>query len=232
MMRRALLLLLCMSLGQTVLAKRPDFPAPKNAQVSLVGDEMSVNGILSRVRSFYTKDEVDDVADFYRKIWEKPAMKDAPGFTETYAMLPWILMARIEDKYLMTVQFQPADQGGSWGYLAISPLPKAGQEPPAMGKGIPSIRNSKVVSEVKSRDPGQTGRSVIISNEKSISSNVNFYRNYYLNKGWASEMDDSSVGGKMVTLSYKRGRKRVTIVLMGNHSSTSVVINDVSRDLL
>ena len=124
----------------------PDFPPPKDAQVSWVGRNIVVNGIHSDIRSFVTKDKPEKVAEFYHEQWKKPVAKGKPGYTESDAMPPWHLITRLEDGYLMTVQYQEQDRGGTWGYLAMSPLPtkKSWIEPGATSPWASSPRRWRI----------------------------------------------------------------------------------------
>ena len=209
----------------------PDFPPPKDAQVSWVGRNIVVNGIHSDIRSFVSKDKPEKVAEFYHEQWKKPVAKGKPGYTESDAMPPWHLITRLEDGYLMTVQYQEQDRGGTWGYLAMSPLPtkKSWIEP---GKNFPRMPDSTIVNETVSNDPGIQGRTMLISNRYSISSNVEFYRNHYQSQGWSLETDKELSPGKMHSLVFKSKRNRVTMMFIGEHNETRIVVNSVEHSIL
>ena len=221
------------------LLAKPDFPAPPEASVEWVGKNMDLNGIRSDIRAFHTKKSFEKVSSFYRKEWSKPVEgpkgEELPGYTETDQMVPWRLFTRIEDGYLMTAQFQEADRRkGTWGYLAISPLPDpaVARKRPELGTGIPKMKNSQVISELKNKDVGKDARTMIIYNTHSVGSNVSYYRNHYRAKGYSVEMDTAVEAGKMHSLVFKSGRKRITIMLIGDHNDTRVVINDVTHSIL
>ena len=213
------------------LAAKPEFPPPKDAQVSWVGRNIMVNGISSDVRTFHSKKSPDKIAEFYREQWKKPVAKGMPGFTETDAMTPWHLITRLEDGYLMTVQYQEQDRGGTWGYLAMSPLPTKNSwtEP---GKDFPKMPHSTIVNEMNTNDPGIKGQTMLISNKFSISSNVEFYRSHYQSQGWTVESDKELSPGKMHTLVFKSKRNRVTMMFIGEHNETRIVVNSVEHSIL
>jgi len=222
--------IVCVSMTESLHAK-PDFPPPKDAQVQWVGKNIEVNGIRSDIRAFQTKKSPDKVAEFYREEWKEPVAKGMPGFTETDAMIPWQLITRLEDGYLMTVQFQEQDRGGTWGYLAMSPLPT--QEPSALpGQNFPKMPDSTVVNETKSDDPGKKGTTMLIANKYSISSNVQFYRSHYGNLGWTVETDKELAPGKMHSLVFKNQRNRITIMFIGENNETRIVVNSVEHSIL
>lgn len=210
---------------------QPDFPPPPEASVQWVGKDLKVNGVAMQTRAFVTRQSPDKVARFYRRKW-KNGENGQQGYVETTAMAPWRLITRVEDGYLMTVQFQKTDFGGAWGYLAISPLPDPKADKPVLGKGIPSMRGSQVMSDIGSRDIGQSGHTVLITNRHSLSSNVSFYRHHYANAGWQPEDDRVVAEGHTHLLSFKKWRKSVKIIITGAKDGTRVVVNSVTRDLL
>ena len=213
------------------LYAKPEFPPPKEAQVQWVGRNIEVNGIHSDIRSFHTKKSPEKVAEFYREEWKDPVGKGMPGFTETDAMPPWHLITRLEEGYLMTVQYQEQDRGGTWGYLAMSPLPtkESWTEP---GKGFPKMPDSTIVNENISDDPGIKGRTMLISNKYSISSNVEFYRSHYQSQGWTVETDKELSPGKMHSLVFKSKRDRITMMFIGENNETRIVVNSVEHSIM
>ena len=227
----AVLVLGTLITGAGPLYAKPDFPTPKDAQVQWVGRNIEVNGIRSDIRAFHTKKSPEKVADFYREEWKEPVAKGMPGFTETDAMNPWHLITRLEDGYLMTVQYQEQDRGGTWGYLAMSPLPtkESWTEP---GKGFPKMPDSTIVNENVSNDPGIKGRTLLISNRYSISSNVEFYRSHYQSLGWTVETDKELAPGKMHSLVFKSRRNRITMMFIGENNETRIVINSVEHSIM
>jgi hypothetical protein len=220
-------------LSSSLVVAAPDFPPPPNASVEWVGKNIQVNGIKSQVRRFDSNKSIEKVVEFYRKEWKRPVAKDMPGFTETIASAPWYIISRIEDDTLLTVQVQVKedDNSASWGYLSMSPLPSK-IDPGDIGKGTPKMSTSQVMSEIKSDDPGKKATTTIISNDHSVSSNVNFYRNYFQSEGWTSETDRELDQGKNHALVYKTRRNRVTMMFMKDRNSTKIVINNVTHSIL
>jgi hypothetical protein len=214
----------------TVAAKMPELPAPNDASVTLVGSNMRINGINSTVQRFTTKDSIEDVLQFYHDEWSTPR-GDEPGYTVTNVNPPWSVISRIEDGFLMTVQVQPASNGGSAGFLSLSRLPK-GNRSPKLGKDFPTMRGSHTLNEVLSKDPGQSGRTMLLGNKHDIQSNVAFYRGRFKNDGWAFDMD-RSVGGVTHVLALRKGRKTLNMVLTEvDKAGTKIIVNEVTHDIL
>jgi hypothetical protein len=236
---RRLHVFLCIALSSPTLLAVPDFPPPKGATVEIVGNNMVLNGISSDIRAFYSKKSLEKVSEFYRQQWEDSVGRnddgeELPGYTETDVMVPWRLFTRIEGGYLMTVQFQEADNKGVWGYLAVSRLPKKGKnQNPVLPipRDIPVLGDSRIISELVNKDPGKHARTMIIYNKHSLGSNISFYRSHYLNRGFSVDNDTNLSQGAMHSLVFKSARKRVNIMLIGSAGDTRVVINSVTNTI-
>jgi hypothetical protein len=230
-MRYSHLLWLILSLSPPLVAKQPDFPEPPNARVEIVGKNMAVGGRFMDIRQFYTRDRMDKVNDFYKRKWAKGENGSEPGYVETDANPPWHIITRVEEEHLMTVQVQRSDDGGSWGYLAISQL----QQTPSTGDlsaSIPRMPDSQVIHTMETRDVGQQGETLMLENNHSLTSNINYYRQYYFQRGWRSDMDEAIPAGKMHVLAFTNGRYKINIVLTGDHKKTNIVVNRVGHDIL
>ncbi|NNL99159.1 MAG: hypothetical protein HKO62_00320, partial [Gammaproteobacteria bacterium] len=188
-----------------------------------------INGRRTQVRTFFTSKSVDEVTEFYADLWEEPVADGGPGMArEDRAMAPWRVLTRVEDGYAMTVQVQPTQDEGSWGYLARSRLPRGGvtkmPDPP------PSLSGSQVLSNIEHDDVGKKAHTVMLVNKHSAQTNADFYRRQY--SGWRVDMDRSFADGKFHSLGYTRGRQQVMITVEGNADQARIVINKVQRDLL
>lgn len=219
------------ALAPSAQARPPDFPAPDDAKVSQVADSMTVGGRTMTVRAFVTDDSVEQVVEFYQDLWQEPPVRGAPGVAyEPDAIAPWHLLTRVEDDYVLTVQVQPTASGGAWGYLASGRLPEPGK-PPTAPREPPSMQGSTVQSNITSEDPGKTAQTAMLSNESSLESNVDFYRNHY--SGWRKDIDQAMGHGKLHALSFSRGRSQVIITIQSaGRGGSQIVVNSVEHELL
>jgi len=222
-----------LALPETAHAKKPEFPAPPNAAIEWVGQNIMVNGISQSIRAFHTDESIEDVVGFYRKEWKKPVEKDKPGYIESIDGYPWYVISRIEEGYIMTVQVQVQknDPDACWGYLSLSRLPKTTKETPQFAKTIPKIPGSIVMNELKSDDPGKKATTVIMSNTHSVRNNADFYRSHYLNNGWSVETDKRLGNEEAHSLVFKTRQNRVTIMLLEDKNYTRVVVNSVKNSI-
>ncbi len=225
-------LVLMLGLSAPLLAgKPPDFPPPPDARVQSMGTSTVIGGRAMEIRQFSTTDAPERVYEFYRRLWKEDENGIEPGYGETDAMSPWYILSRVEEGYLLTVQAQPADNKGTWGYLAMSRVdeaPAGATDAP----GVPKMSGSQVLQNITSRDPGQTGATVLLTNRHSLTSNVNYYRQQYQAGDWRPDMDKAIPAAKMHVLAFTGGRRKINIVLTGDDKETQVVINDVRHDIL
>jgi hypothetical protein len=218
-------------LANTTIAKDLEFPAPKNAAVSVVGNNITVSGKTMNIRQFYTKDKIDKVKKFYYKKWEKAEIKGLPGYTETEDNPPWYIISRLQQGHLLTVQMQSADDGGTWGYLASSELMQE-QVESTVADSIPKLKGSEIIHDIQTKDIGQSGNTMIISNDLSLESNTNYYKSYYQQRGWRTDIDKALDTANSHVMSFTKGRDKVNLVMTRGDKSTYITVNLVTHDLL
>lgn len=231
--RRRWWLLVCVTAllaSAAVAARPPDFPAPKEAKVSAVAEEMTIAGRSMAVRAFVTDDTVDEVVEFYKDAWKEPPVAGAPGCAvESEALAPWTLITRVEDDYVMTAQVMQREPKGAFGFLALGRLPEPGK-PPLAPPAPPSMQGSEVLSNITSHDAGKSAQTAMLTNDKSLASNVSFYRGVY--QDWRVDTDKEVSRGKMHALAFTRGREQVVITIQGGRDGSHIVLNSVKHDLL
>ena len=94
------------------------------------------------------------------------------------------------------------------------------------GSYVKFDRNAVVLND----DDGKTGQTSMMQNSYSLDSNLNFYRNHY--NGWRKDVDQSMGNNRLHALSFRRGRRQVTITISGGRDGSQIVVNSVKHDLL
>ena len=156
---RAVLAWVLLCACAAALARPPDFPAPPRADVSLVARDMVVQGRRMSVRVFLAEDPVEDIVAYYHDLWREPPVRGAPGVAyEPEALAPWHVLTRVEAGYVMTVQVQPSNTRGSYGYLALGRLPEPGDRPLPEPPAPPAMDGSHIQSNVTSDDRARRRR--------------------------------------------------------------------------
>lgn len=202
-----------------------EIPSPSWLERTLVADNMVINGLPSVVHYFETDRTLEELLDFYRQKWDESAAQKA-GYREA-EVGPWHVISKIDGQYLLTVQAQQKEAFTTKGYLAIGDL-SAVQNKKDRGKGVPKMSGSKIVNDLVSNDPGKKGRTMMIANSFSVSSNTDYYRNYYLSHGWGQLMDQGSNDAQV--LAFSRFGKEAHLVISKTSGSTMVVMNLIEND--
>jgi len=216
------------SLFACSLAFAEDFPAPPNAEVSVVSNSTTSLGLTLAIRKFSVNAPVQDVIEFYRNHWQEE-------FAETENP-PWQMIGkRIKDEYL-NVQVQPRSSNSSWGYLSVSDLPnlldnKSYKVPSA--NGFPVMSGSQILDFQESRDPGKTGRVLMIKNNFSPKSNQLYYKKHFQNKNWDVLLDEAvQPRDQGFALFVRKGNKTVNLTISVMNGETMIVANQVDKGLL
>ncbi len=202
-----------------------DIPSPDWLDRTPIANNMVINGLPSMVYYFETSRKMEELLEFYRQRWDESAAKKA-GYREATAG-PWHVISRLEGRYLFTVQAQQKDSFTTKGYLAIGDL-QAIDRHNDPGKGVPKMNGSKVINDLTSYDPGKKGRTLMIANNFSVSGNSDYYRNYYLSRGWGQLIDQA--GNDSQVLAYSRYGKEAHLVITKAGGSTMVVMNLIEND--
>jgi hypothetical protein len=201
----------------------PRFPAPPDAEVTWVARDIEFNGMPMSARKFTSEDSVQQVLAFYKQMWRAPLQAGVPGYIEQETA-GWTMITRIEDGFMLSVQAKPYLGDGAWGYLGMSKIDELDGEV-KLGKSFPKMHGSKVVNDIKHNDNVKNGRTVMLQNKYSISSNANFYREYYLSRGWNMSIDKMSVTDNVHAFAFKKGADEVTMTIARTPDGSQVVAN-------
>jgi len=220
-----LFLLFCLAIfQQTGMAEAGDqFPAPTWMEKTAVADEMLIHGRSSKVIYFQANRGVDAVLAYYRQRWNDGS-PGHPGYREK-TFPPWTVISRLDGLRLFTVQVKGDGEHAS-GYLAETNLKSSKKS--ALRMDIPKMSGSRILNDLTSRDPGQIGRTILITNHHSLEANNQFYRNYYREHGWANLADIAVEKGQ--TLVYAHDGQEAHLVIMPGYNTTNVVITVIEKE--
>lgn len=195
-------------------------PAPAWMELTPVAEKMVVGGLPSTVLYFRAKRKPEEVIAFYRKSWDEGG-SGRSGYREADGA-PWRVISRLEDRYLMTVQVKEKDAFTSDGYLATADLKEVRAESKKAGI-IPSLQGSDIVNDLTSYDPGSKSRTVMLVNGYSVARNSDYYRDYYLERGWGQAVDQQK--GDSSVLVFGKNGSQSHLVISAAGSKTRVVMN-------
>lgn len=220
-------LLFCMhtSLFQaTAFAGSKDFPTPDWLNRTQIATTMIINGLPSSVHHFEAHKDLEQLLEFYRRQWNDGS-DEKPGYKEVYVS-SWHVISRLEDHHLYTVQVQQNDDFSITGYLAVADL-KAMKKAQKNITSVAQMNGSQVINDVTSFDPGRKGRTLMLTNNYSTTSNSSFYRNYYQDRGWQKIMDNSEKEASIIV--FRKNDKEVHLVINHIEGATQIVMNLVEN---
>ncbi|MDX1589774.1 MAG: hypothetical protein R3296_12625 [Oleiphilaceae bacterium] len=198
----------------------PEFPYPDHGRLSVVGDQMQVNGVPMQMFELASRKKPAEVLDFYRHAWRKPSLEGGAGFSEI-AMDGWQLISRIEEPYLFVVQVGEYTMGTTVALLSLSTLPVArlDHEP---GEGFPSLGGTEFALDLVTDDPGKHGRTLQFHNRFSVMQNYRFYRRRFEAEGWGL-LTDQTAGPEEAVLMMARGSSELNMTFIRKDGKTHMV---------
>jgi hypothetical protein len=193
---------MCLLVAAFAASAKTDFPAPKDAKVDIVGEDMVLNGITMSAWELRSQRPPENVLAFYRSFWAQ-GTNGQPGFTEQ-TLGDWRIVTHIDqqDGLVYTVQAQPAI-GGTLALLGVSNLlrgtPTSATD---LAADLPKIAGSQVQNDLVAQDLGIHSRTIVLSNTHSVQQNLDFYIDHFKRKGWKIEhglaIDPNSAGALTV----------------------------------
>jgi hypothetical protein len=210
-----------------VCAKKNSFPVPPGANLVAVADKMNYEGMTMQVRKFDIEMSVEEVLNFYRGTWQG-------AFVEN-DMPPWKMISSKQGDRFYTVQVQASGSTKSWGYLGVSDLPKLLEKGGKLGsqahKSFPMMDGSSVINDLNHDDIGRKSRTLWINNRFSVTSNAEYYRNFYTQQGWTKLVDQSADSSRNHVLVFQQGDKTVNMSIDKSEQGTNIIVNDIKNGL-
>lgn len=189
------------------------FPAPDDAIVTTVGENMTFNGVNMSAYELRSDKAPQAVLDFYRKSWGTGGPDGGVSYAEK-KFGEWVILTHVDGDDVYTVQAQPgAMDKGTFALLGVSDMSsrRIGQD---IGKDFPQLPGSNVQSDLVAQDQGVRSRTVMLTNRASVQQNLDYYAKYFFEKGWTVEtgMRDAQGNNGTIVASLEGSRWQLTIV--------------------
>ncbi|SFR62760.1 hypothetical protein SAMN05216203_1937 [Marinobacter daqiaonensis] len=185
----------------------PELAVPDGAKVVIVGEDLNINGLPTRVWELSSSQSPEEILAYYRQEWQDPAESKGPGFLENEAG-GWQIISRSDEPYFYTVQVREAAMGSSFGFLAVSrPMDLVNHKPDGFAKPA----GSEILLDLASDDAGKRGRVVQFKNQQTVEANYHFYRELYMAQGW-KELSQLSADRDTALLLMNKGNGEISIV--------------------
>ena len=175
----------------------PDF-----IEAKIVSEALNANGITMQIWEISSEKPSSYVLDYYQGLWSQE-----PGFLH-YKARQWNVNGYIEGRWFVSLQLLDK-QLDSFGFLTISAYPH--KTPNMQTKHLIILPpDTKLLTNIYTEDGPHKSRTVTFTNQYSLDSNVNFFRQHYKNRNW-TEDDVPSTISSTKTLLFRNGPDNATI---------------------
>jgi hypothetical protein len=161
-------------------------PVPSGVLVSVVGEEMLVNGIPVRAYEYFWRNDKQSLLDFYSNLWHEDNANDEKPSVIKMLLGEWNVLSHLEDGYNVTVQYKEDGIKGVRVLLGISPLPRM-LDKNRLGRiesKIKLLPGMTMLSVVESVDAGVRSETHWIDSSNSIEKTAQILGRYYSDEGF------------------------------------------------
>ncbi len=200
----------------------PKPAVPENSRLTVVAENMVVNGVPMRAWTLSASAAAQDTLDFYRQLWEKDATDERPGYTER-ELNQWHILSRLENEYLITVQVDSEQPHSTSGLVGISKLP-AIKSLPKLGKGFPTLGQTTILNDIHATDLNKKSRTLVATSNRSMRSVIQFYRSTFETQGWVEKTGAVPYSGEdEFALILDRGQQELSMTFARQANKTALV---------
>lgn len=217
-MIRTFLFSVCLLLLAPWAAAWPHLPAPSNARVESVGDQLRLNGIPMRAQRVLTARQPEEVARHYRK---------ALGPRHASERLPdRLILSQGRDEYFITISIRPLGAGVTEALISVADAREARQ---AAGRplGFSLPADSAVLSDMESVDAGKRSRQLVLSNAHAIPANLGALSRELAARGMRPDGPPLRQSAAEHVQLFKGDRREAQLTLVRRAGETSIVLTTI-----
>jgi hypothetical protein len=191
-----------------------------------VAEDIEHNGTPMQIQSFRGGGSADQVMQFYRDRWSSRADGDVPGFVEN-KVGPWQVISIIENGSVLALQLQNGPNGQASGFASVT-NPAAISATRDVVTTLPRPSGSTLISHTRSRDGMRQASTLVLTNNRALSSNRDFYANAMPGKGWAVSHQHEHQG--TAVLLFERDGQSCEIAISRNDRGKTVIVANLTRE--
>ncbi|MFM0061220.1 hypothetical protein PQR64_37025 [Paraburkholderia phytofirmans] len=201
-------------------------PVPPQS-VQAFGRDMIVNGVPTSVVGMEFAGTASDVSKAFREFWIN---EDVPAKGQSNSS--GLMLSALDDHclYMLAIPAQP-ERSRTRGLMSVIRLGDGEVVHRIPDSAVPLPEGSKILSDVESQDPGQTGRTWLLDISGDARWNAQRYRNSLVAQGWMSvgrQPDYQAVGkssAQGTAFAMQHGRDSMDVSFSDNDGRTVAVIN-------
>jgi hypothetical protein len=194
-----------------------------------IGRDMIVNGVPTSVIGMQFAGTSEDVSMAFRDFWSRSGVP-AQGRSSSSGLL----LSALDDECLYVLSIPPQSRGGNTrGLMSVIRLGVGRPAHRLPDSAVPLPEDGKVVSDVESRDPGQTGRTWLLEIPGDARWNAQRYRNSLALRGWVGvgrqpDYRSTSVASAQGTaFAMQHGSVSVDVSFSDRDGKTVAVVNAI-----
>jgi hypothetical protein len=217
-MTRTFLLSVSLSLAAPCAAAWPQLPAPSNARVESVGEQLRLNGIPMRTQRVLTARQAEEVARHYRA---------ALGPRHAAERLPdRLILAQARDEHFVTVSIRTLASGVTEALVSVADAREARQAANRpRGFSLPAA--SAVLSDMESVDGGRRSRQLVVSNAHAIAANLDVFSRELAARGMRPDGPPLRRSAAEHVQLFKGDGREAQLALVRRAGETSIVLTTV-----
>jgi hypothetical protein len=226
----AALVLSCPSIGRAL-------PFDKTCKLALidkitlteVAPTFSHNGRSQNVKTFASNEDKQSIIKAYLEKWQHTEQEPFNARVDDSGR--WMIVSKVIGACFHTLQIDKSAYKTS-GYLSTLSLEtdKTAKTaaPVDLGKHVPKLYGSQVLSDISHTDPGKKARTLVIENKFSPDANAEFYLRTIGEDGWRTT-SDHQIPGKLNrrearALTFNKKLETQIIVITQGSQGSNVVI--------
>ena len=199
-------------------ANWPEMPAPPNSKIERIGDEVRLNGVPMRMQRVLNKAKPTEVIEFYRAaLGPKHAEEKIPG---------GMLLAQGQGDYFVTIRVRGLSPTLTETLVSVSDA-RRGREAANRPLGFPIPADTQVLSDMESVDAGKSSRHLVLTNNHSVNSNVNFLTGTLQARGYTLQAGETQNLAEGRVLMFGGANREARLVVIRKDGSSNVVLTTV-----
>lgn len=196
----------------------PEVPSPRSSKVEQIGEQVRLNGIPMRMQRALSREKPADIIKFYRSaLGPKHAEEKLPD---------GLLLAQGQGDYFVTIRIKVLGPLFTETLISVSDA-RGAQNAANRPLGFPIPAGSQVLSDMESTDAGKTSRQLVLVNNHSVDTNVDFVSKTLQARGYKPQPAETTKQGAGRVLMFGGANREAQLVVVRRDGASNVVLTTV-----
>jgi hypothetical protein len=199
-------------------------------RVSVVSEDMNVNGIDMAVYDILSPRSIDEVIHFFQTAWKGRVAVGHVGGTGDHAT--WTVLSHRDGDMLTTVQLQPQNDSGLGSHALVAVSAAFEGRRSQDRDDFPMPGDSKIIDDIRTKDLGRSSRTLVLQNEDSVGYNEAYFRQQLQAQGWVDVAKPEALASQQLesrALLMNRGADEMNLTISRNEGVSTIVVVKVEK---